>query len=528
MDTVNQNETVALFGASGSMGYEAFKELWKRRERYEITLLLLPNRREKRLFRKYEKAVGIQPIPGKGVAEGRGLKIVWGDATEYSNVEKAIRGVDWVLNAMALISPLADYYPEAARCVNIDGITNILKAIEAQPNGSDRIKYIHTGTVAETGDRLPPIHVGRVGDPLKPSVFDYYAVTKIAGERAVLESNLKYWASLRMTFIMPVDYGDYFSLWDPIMFHQPINTCMENISSRDAGYGLVNCLDIPESSDFWRGVYNMGGGLAMRCSAYGFMTQALKLGGISGLEAVTEKKWFALRNFHMQYYEDSHITNNYLNYWRDSLEDWLAALQKDMPLRLKLVALLARNLPIFQTIVEKITYNRMRSMVENHKNGTGYWYKNRNDQRMSAFFKDYHTYDSVANWDPDVPPLVPDEDWIRMDHGYNEEKDKLVLDDLIQAAAFRGGECLSRSWEGDLYQTLTWKCASAHEFQGKPYTILKAGHWCPDCVPPPWDFDREAIVNPYFSQVWYPNHDRDEQNQYPEDCLKDIAGADKG
>ena len=212
MGTVNQKETIALFGASGSMGYEAFKELWKRRERYEITLLLLPNRREKRLFRKYEKAAGIQPIPGKGVVKGRGLKIIWGDATEYQDVEEAIRGADWVLNAMALISPLADYYPEAARYVNIDGITNILKAIETQPNGADRIKYIHTGTVAETGDRLPPIHVGRVGDPLKPSVFDYYAVTKIAGERVVLESNLKYWASLRMTFIMPVDYQDYFSL----------------------------------------------------------------------------------------------------------------------------------------------------------------------------------------------------------------------------------------------------------------------------------------------------------------------------
>jgi len=127
-------QTVVLFGASGSMGHEAFKELWKRRENYNIVLLLLPSPVEKKLFKEYEK--------------------------------EAVRGADWVLNAMALISPLVDYYPEAARCVNIDGIPNIIKAIEAQPHGPDRIKYIHTGTVAETGDRLPPIHVGRVGDPL--------------------------------------------------------------------------------------------------------------------------------------------------------------------------------------------------------------------------------------------------------------------------------------------------------------------------------------------------------------------------
>src|SRR5699024_12198681 len=38
--------------------------------------------------------------------------------------------------------------------------------------------------------RPPGVHVGRVGDPLNPSVFDTYALTKIAGERRVLESGL--------------------------------------------------------------------------------------------------------------------------------------------------------------------------------------------------------------------------------------------------------------------------------------------------------------------------------------------------
>jgi len=49
---------------------------------------------------------------------------------------------------------------------------------------------------------LPPIHWGRVGDPIKPSIFDYYAVSKIASERLVIESRLEYWVSLRQTGIM--------------------------------------------------------------------------------------------------------------------------------------------------------------------------------------------------------------------------------------------------------------------------------------------------------------------------------------
>jgi hypothetical protein len=78
-----------------------------------------------------------------------------------------------------------------------------------------------------------------------------------------------------------------------------------------------------------------------------------------------------------------------------------------------------------------------------------------------------------------------------------------------------------------MYATLVWKCSFGHEFTGKPNTILKAGHWCPVCVAPPWNFDAVAKQNPFFAQVWYPNHDEDEDNVYPVDCLQDVAGADR-
>ena len=174
-------------------------------------------------------------------------------------------------------------------------------------------------TVAATGDRPPPIHWGRVGDPLKPSIFDFYAVTKIAGERIVLESHIQHWAVLRMTFIMPTRFEALLRLRDPIMFHMPIQAFMENISSSDAGYGMANVLDIPDDSDFWRRVYNMGGGPGMRITAAEYQNLAVQLLGLSGIQAVSERKWFALRNFHMQFYFDSGLTNSYLHYWREDM-----------------------------------------------------------------------------------------------------------------------------------------------------------------------------------------------------------------
>jgi nucleoside-diphosphate-sugar epimerase len=243
---------VVLFGASGTMGHEAFKELWRRRDKYDIVILARPSEKNQALFQTYAQQACVPPTGGKGAAQGDGLCIVWGDATERADVETALRGAEWVLDAMAYISPQADYHPEMAKAVNTDAIVNIVRVIEAQPGGSQRIRLIYTGTVAETGDRLGSIAWGRVGDPLKPSVFDYYAVTKIAGERAVLESNIRHWASLRMTFIMPTSHRELLALQDPIGFHMPINACMENVTDRDAGFGMVNCLEIRDDSDFWR------------------------------------------------------------------------------------------------------------------------------------------------------------------------------------------------------------------------------------------------------------------------------------
>jgi nucleoside-diphosphate-sugar epimerase len=517
---------VALFGASGTMGHQAFKELWKRRDQYDITILVLPCEQKLGLFRKYEREAGVPIIEGAGVAEGEGLKIVWGDATKYADVEETIKGVEWVLVAMAYISPQADYHPEIAKAVNTDAIANIIQAIEAQTNGAERIKLVYTGTVAETGNRPKGIHMGRVGDPLKPSIFDFYAVTKIAGERAVLESEIKHWASLRMTFIMPTSYDELLTLQDPILFHMPIDAYMENLTDRDAGYGLVNCLDIPDNSDFWRRVYNMGGGPEMRCLAYDYASKNYQAVGMSGIEACTERRWFAQRNFHMQYYQDSHLLNNYLHYWRTSLDDYWREIAKEMPFNLKVIAFLSRLLPFFQRQAEKSTYTLMKDMAENHKNGTEHWIQNWNDQRISAFYRDYETYQAIPDWDQDMPDLDPAPLWRRLDHGYDETKPQLDLGDLQAAAEFRGGECLAAEWDGEMFTPLKWKCAAQHEFQAKPNTILKTGHWCPQCMPPPWDFDQQARSNPFFAQVWYADHDREEKNFYSEESIHDIVNAD--
>ncbi len=114
---------------------------------------------------------------------------------------------------------------------------------------------------------------------------------------------------------------------------------------------------------------------------------------------------------------------------------------------------------------------------------------------------------------------------MKLDHGYDESKPKfqLDIDDMKFAARFRGGKCLSiHMIKGDLKTKLKWECAFGHEFKGSPRLILLGGHWCPECEAPPWNYSKIAKKNPFFAQVWYPIHSKDESGYYEEDCYKDI------
>ena len=93
-------------------------------------------------------------------------KIVWGDLGNYDDVLACVTGADYVLHVGGMVSPAADYYPKKTIKTNTTAMRNIVDAVKAQPNPDD-IHIVYIGTVAETGDRNPPIHWARCGDPIK-------------------------------------------------------------------------------------------------------------------------------------------------------------------------------------------------------------------------------------------------------------------------------------------------------------------------------------------------------------------------
>ena len=97
------------------------------------------------------------------------------------------------------------------------------------------------------------------------------------------------------------------------------------------------------------------------------------------------------------------------------------------------------------------------------------------------------------------------------------------IEDMRKAAEFRGGKCLSPAMtKGDLSTPLDWECQFGHRFKASPTLVLLGGHWCPECLPLPWNYDEIAKGNPFFAQVWYPFHDKKEHNVYDESIFTDF------
>ena len=468
---------VLLTGASGSMGGEAFKELQRRKDKYDIVLLLRPSKVNQKNFSKYEGQEGIT--------------IVWGDLSKPEDALKAVTGVDNVLHPAAFISPAADHNPKQAKKSNYEGMLNMIAAIKQQPNNGDNIRFVTIGTVAEYGDRLPPHHWVKVGDTLKPSVGDYYAITKMAGERAVIESGLKYWVSMRQTFIA---IPNIFSLMDPIMFHQPPQTHIEFITVQDAGYGLVQTLECPD--DFYGRVYNMGGGPSCRFLYSDYLERFFKLFNLKNYQRFMDRNWFGARNFHCCWYMDSYILNSYLGHWRQTFDDQIKQVEQTIPSILKYSAKLA---PLAPPFIVKAFMKRYADPL--------HWIQNKEEEKIKAFFGSREAWEKIPGWESYKPE--------RDTRDLRVEKDPLTreytLQEMQTLAKSRGGECLSKEYS-NIKAKLKWKCAFGHTWEATPRLHL-TGHWCPVCVPPPWNYDALAKADKALADIYYFDHDKNESQR---------------
>jgi hypothetical protein len=227
----------------------------------------------------------------------------------------------------------------------------------------------------------------------------------------------------------------------------------------------------------------------------------------------------------MQYYDDSHITDRYLHYQHDTLETYTRGVAASMPFHMRALAAAARRMPAVRRLVESRARALLETLAREHGNSPLNWYLTGNEARVQAFYGGAEAFEAIPDWGEPMPDLDPGAPWRRFDHGYDETKPILGLDDLQQAAEFRGGRCLADQWAGDPYTTLDWVCSKGHAFSARPYTVLGAGHWCPVCVED-WNGHERAAHDRHYAQSWYADHEEDERYDYSTASVEDIRDAD--
>ena len=466
---------IFLTGASGNMGRATLDELLQRNGRFQITALALPTRQDRRILAPYQD---------------RGLKVIWGDLTCYEDVLQGVTGADYVLHVGGLVSPLADTMPELTLKVNVGAAENIVRAIKAQSK-PDRIRLVYIGTVAQTGNRPVPIHWGRVGDPIKISTFDTYALSKTIAERVIIDSGLRNWVSLRQTGIARMAAAEPL---DPITFHTTLDGVLEWITPRDSGRLLANVCEESVPKNFWGRIYNIGGGKPNRLTNLELFERMLGATGVNDYQEVLDPSWFATRNFHGQWFSDSDLLESLVPFRNQTFDEYLEEQTSNVPWFIRLGSSIPRLV------------RRKFEEVARGPRGTITWLTEGYETHIKAYFGSFQKWKSIGDWDG-IDFKRPSEKAIDLDHGYDLRQDQENISDnaVREAARFRGGKLLggnigSRDW----FSPLRWCCHTGHEFPASLNLILKGGHWCPVCTADQASYPIMAEQSAFFRQVWEP------------------------
>ncbi len=289
---------ILITGAAGTVGIALLEQLSMHRESFDIYAFDLSY---KVLRKKISKVIK------KHSSSRSVIHPVYGDIRDKHVFDKLPINFEAIIHLAALIPPAADDQRRLAYQVNVVGTKHLLQFAEKQIFSP---LLLYASSVAIYGDRLNTPWI-RVGDPLQPSRGDFYARTKISGEK-IIQSYTGDWALFRLGAVMG---GHQIS---KLMFHQPLATHMEIITAEDTARAFLEALSCRK--ELAGKVFNLGGGESCRIEYKKFLERSFEIRGLGSLSF--PKHSFADQNFHCGYFEDGFQLHNLLHFGQDSIESY--------------------------------------------------------------------------------------------------------------------------------------------------------------------------------------------------------------
>ena len=254
------------------------------------------------------------PHAKRTLTRSRSCDIIWGDITDTAAAAHAMKDIDVVIHLAAIIPPLAEKDPALAERVNVGGTRNIIRAAN---NGRDQL-IIFASSVSVYGDRLSDPWI-RVTDALSPG-NDAYAKTKIQSESDLASSGRRC-AIFRLNAVMYPTIS-----MNSAMFHMPLATELEIITSADAGYAFAHAVEHPELAGR---IFDLGGGPACRTTYREYIDNCFEVMGLG--RGFLPESAFAKKDFHCGNYADSNVLNDILHHQRATIASHLIEMRAVLP-----------------------------------------------------------------------------------------------------------------------------------------------------------------------------------------------------
>ena len=489
---------IAITGATGNLGKSVLKELLKLDFVETINILGHNKKRTEDLIKKNKKYK-------------KKIHVVMGSLDDIESCRSLIKDMDIVINSAGVIPPLSDSKPNIAVKTNEIGVKTLVSAIEEE----NKTKLIHISTIDVYGYRNEKHPSGRIEDPLIPSVYDIYGITKMRGEYAVLESNINSYVVLRQTAML---YDDILmkNISSEIMFQTAFNSPLEWITDKETGTLFKNII-IKEHNmelnydNFWNKCFNVGGCRENKNTYYESIDIGFKIIG-GNVPDFFNTNYDSLRNSHGIWLTDSDKLEDLFHYKSITYSEFW-----DKVKRKYWYFSIAKILP------KKWIKKRFIDKLLDKKHSPSNWVKVNDDARITAFFGSKENYYNIDNdWNnfnlscksegyensKNNPNLI--------NYYYDVDKDikDITIDDLRNVATAHGGRLISNEYNNP-YQKLEWETQDKEIFMAKPYTILKCGHWYNTSYKVyAWDFDRLSKKDKIYASIWLDSHDKSENNYY--------------
>ncbi|MCG3258778.1 MAG: NAD(P)-dependent oxidoreductase [Candidatus Heimdallarchaeota archaeon] len=322
---------ILITGAFGNLGLSTIKELV--RLNHQITCFDLPNRRNKRAFRKLSRK--------------HKLSVVWGNISDTASIALAIKNQDCIIHLVAILPPLSDKLPDYAYKINVLGTNNIIEEVKKQ-NLSPRIIYASSVTVY--GPKSPDSPVITLDTPINPT--DVYSKTKVEAEELLVKSCLP-WIILRLTAVPALDLMSNMKL-DPI-FSIPLQQKLEFLHTFDAGVALARSVDITQVNRF----YLIGGGKQNQFKNKEFLSMYFKVLGLGNFPTKISKTPITNNDWYYTLWMDSTEAQELLKYLKHTYEDFLSEFKKANRFIVSIITLL-RPL-VKQILIMKSPYSKTKS-----------------------------------------------------------------------------------------------------------------------------------------------------------------------